>query len=101
MSNILVTLTKTSTPLPTGVVFGHTNVVVTDSAGAVQTFALSGSETPPWSVTASNLADGAGSVTATDVDATGATIGTPVTQAFATTVVPSFPATSGITVTPA
>lgn len=100
MSNGIVALQKTTTPLPTGIVFGHTNVVVTDSAGAAQTFALNGSETPPWSVAVLNLADGAGTIVATDVDATGATIGSPVSQSFTTTA-PSFPATSGITFTPA
>lgn len=100
MSNILVQLIKTAAPLPTGVVFGHTNVVVTDSANGVQTFALNGSETPPWSVKVGNVADGAGTVVATDVDSNGATLGTPVTQSFTTTA-PTFPSTSGITVTPA
>lgn len=100
MFNGTVALQKTASPLPTGIVFGHTNVVVTDSAGAAQTFALNGSETPPWTVSVSNLADGAGTIVATDVDATGAAIGTPISQAF-TTAAPSFPATSGITFTPA
>lgn len=99
MSNILITLTKTATPLPTGVVFDHTNVVVVDSAATSQTFALNGSETPPWSQVVT-VADGAGTVTATDVDSTGATIGTPVTQAFTSTA-PTFAATTGITVSQA
>jgi hypothetical protein len=100
MANILISVTKTDTPLPTGVVFGHTNLLVTDSAGVAQTLAVNGSETPPWTVTAIGLADGAGTVVGTDVDATGATIGTPVTQSFTTGAV-TFPATTGITVTPA
>lgn len=97
MYNVLVTLTKTDTPLPTGVVFGHTNLAVTDSAGAVQNFALSGSETPPWSVTVAALADGQSSYSAQDVDSNGAPIGSAVTTTFTPTVM-TFPATSGISV---
>jgi hypothetical protein len=100
MYNVLVTLAKTDTPLPTGVVFGHTNLTVTDSAGAVQNFALNGSETPPWTVTVAGLADGASSYTAQDVDAGGAPIGSPQTATYSP-VAAMFPATSGITVGPA
>ena len=100
MANILIQLTKTITPLPAGVTFASTNLVVTDSAGATQSLSLNGSESPPWSVTVSGLADGAGTVVATDVDTTGATIGTPVSQSFSTGTA-TFSATTGITVTPA
>lgn len=100
MANILITVNKTPTPLPTGVVFGHTNLTVTDSAGAAQTLAVNGSETPPWTATATGLADGSGTVVGTDVDSNGNTIGTPVTQTFTTGAV-TFPGTTGITVTPA
>ena len=100
MYNVLVTLAKTDTPLPAGIVFGHTNLDVTDSAGAVQSFALNGSETPPWSVAVAGLADGESSYSAQDVDANGAAIGSPQTATYTPTV-PTFPATSGITVTPA
>ncbi len=97
MYNVLVTLTKTDSPLPTGVVFGHTNLTVTDSAGEVQNFSLSGSETPPWTVTVAALADGQSSYSAQDVDSNGAPIGSPVTTTFTPTVM-TFPATSGISV---
>lgn len=100
MANILITVTKTDTPLPSGVVFGHTNLVVTDSANAIQTLTVNGSETPPWTITAIGLADGSGTVVGSDVDANGNLIGTAVTQTFTTGAV-TFPATTGITVTPA
>lgn len=100
MANILIQLTKTTTQLPAGVTFASTNLVVTDSGGATQSFSLNGSETPPWSVLVSGLADGNGSIVASDVDTTGATIGTPVSQSFNTGVA-TFAATTGITVTPA
>jgi hypothetical protein len=100
MYNVTVALTKTDTPLPTGTVFGHTNLAVTDAAGAVQNFSLSGSETPPWTVTVAALADGVSTYSAQDVDSNGAPIGAAVTASFTPTAV-TFPATSGITVTQA
>jgi len=100
MYNVLVTLTKTDTPLPSGVVFGHTNLTVTDSAGAVQNFALQGSETPPWTQAVAGLADGQSSYSAQDVDSNGNPIGSAVTATYTPTVA-TFPATSGITITPA
>jgi hypothetical protein len=104
MANILITVVKTTTPLPAGVTFGQTNLVVTDSANAVQTLAVNGSETPPWTITATGLADGSGTVVGSDVDTTGALIGTSVTQTFTTGTAGgtgTFAATTGITVTPA
>lgn len=97
--NVLVQLAKVDTPLPSGVVFGHTNLAVTDAAGVVQTFALSGAETPAWSQVVAGLADGASSYVAQDVDAAGSPIGAAVTASFTPAVV-TFPASSGITVTP-
>lgn len=97
MYNVLVTLTKTDTPLPSGVTFGHTNLTVTDAAGVAQKFSLNGSETPPWAVVVAGLADGASQYSAQDVDATGAAIGAAVTTTF-TPVPKTFPATSSITV---
>ena len=97
MYNVLVTLSKVDAPLPTGVVFGHTNLDVTDSAGVKQSFSLSGSETPPWTVAVAGLADGASSYVAQDVDSKGVAIGSPVTATYTPTV-PTFPSTSGITV---
>jgi hypothetical protein len=100
MYNVLVTLAKTDTALPTGIVFGHTNLDVTDAAGVVQSFSLNGSETPPWSQLVAGLADGSSSYLAQDVDSTGAAIGSSQTATY-TPVAATFPATSGITVTPA
>ena len=98
--NVLVTLTKVDTPLATGIVFAHTHLDVTDSAGVIQSFALTGAETPPWSQLVAGLADGASTYTAQDVDLTGAPIGVAVTASY-TPVPATFPATSSITVTPA
>ena len=101
MYNVTVALSKTDTPLPTGgTVFGHTNLDVTDAAGVKQTFALNGSETPPWTVTVAGLADGQSSYSAQDVDATGSPIGSAVTATY-TPVAATFPATGSISVTPA
>ena len=97
MYNVLVTLQKTDTALPTGIIFGHTNLDVTDSAGVKQSFALNGSETPEWSQVVAGLADGESSYSAQDVDSTGAAIGDPVTVTFTPAAV-TFPATSGITI---
>jgi hypothetical protein len=100
MYNVLVTLAKTDTPLPDGVIFGHTNLTVTDSASAVQNFSLNGSEATPWTQTVAGLADGASTYSAQDVDSNGAAIGSAITATYTPTVA-TFPATSGITVTPA
>lgn len=97
MYNVLVTLAKTDTPLAAGQVFGHTNLDVTDAAGAKQSFTLNGSETPPWTIVVAGLADGASNYSAQDVDSTGAAIGAAVTTTFTPTP-KTFPATSSITV---
>jgi hypothetical protein len=105
MSNILVTLTKnTSAVLPAGITFASTSIVVTDSAGTAQTFSLTGVESPAWSQLVTLAAEGAGTVVATDLDTTGAPIGTPVSQGFSTTGTgggSTFPATTAIVVSPA
>lgn len=62
----------------------------------MQHFTLNGSERPPWSVSA-DVADGLGSITATDLNAAGVAIGPPVTQAFESTYM-DHTLTSGITV---
>jgi hypothetical protein len=95
--NVTVTLTKVQTPLANGIIFGHTNLSVTDAAGMAQQFSLNGSEATPWSVTVAGLADGVSNYSAQDVDSTGTAIGAAVTQSF-TPVAATFPATSAITV---
>ena len=93
-------MTKVDTALPTGIVFGHTNLDVVDSAGAVQSFSLNGGEVVPWTQLVAGLADGASTYSAQDVDSTGAAIGVAVTASY-TPVPATFPASSGITVSPA
>lgn len=100
MYNTLVQLTKTQTPLSTGVVFGHSNLTVSDAAGAVQNFALNGSEATAWAQLVAGLADGPSTYTVQDVDATGAPIGAAVTATY-TPAVATFAATTGITVSAA
>jgi hypothetical protein len=77
-----VTFNRSSTavPLATGVTFARTDVIVTDSTGvALPTVSAKPTD---LSVTVPNVTDGKGSVTATDFDSNGATLGAPVTQAF-------------------
>jgi hypothetical protein len=101
-NNAIVQLTKVTTVLPaTNAAFAGTQVVLTDSANSVQNATLTGIETPPWSVQFANVAAGAGSVVATDVDTAGATLGTPVTVQFTELAPATFPATSAATVTSA
>jgi hypothetical protein len=99
MSVISITTVQQGAAIPAGVTRAGTNLSVTDASGAVQTGSVNGTETPtPWTAQFT-VAPGAGSVTATDVDTTGAVIGTPVTQAYTTgTVTSSGLQTSGITV---
>ena len=80
MTTIVITANKTQSPLPAGVVFAATAYVVVDNSGAtLPAGTLDGSETPPWSKTLTG-AEGASeaSVTFTDLDTNGNTIGTPV-----------------------
>jgi len=100
MYNVLVALQKTDTALPAGILFGHTNLTVTDAQGAVQNFSLNGSETPPWTQVVAGLADGESSYEAQDVDSTGAAMGDATTATYSPTAA-VFPATSGISITPA
>ena len=104
MPNIVVTLTKVSTPLPGTAAFAKSNIVVTDGAGATQSASVTGTEIPPWSAPFNNIAAGSGSVTATDLDVNGATLGSQ-TQAFQTApgggTGTTFPQTSSIVVTAA
>jgi hypothetical protein len=100
---VIVALTKgVSIPTPTGAAFANTSVVVTDSSGTAQpAVLLNGSETPtPWAFSTS-VNTGAGNVVATDLDVNGATLGSPITQAFTEAgTPPAFTPTSAISVTP-
>ena len=101
MSVIQVQLTVAPTPLPAGQTFASTQVVVKDASGASQSFSLVGTESPPWSLSAT-VAAGAGTVTATALNSAGAALGTPVTQTYSTTGSTggtTFPAPTAITVT--
>jgi hypothetical protein len=82
MSSIVIVAGRNPTKinLAPGQVFAATAYVVVDNSGAtLPAGTLNGSETPPWTVTLTG-ADGPNeaSVTLTDLDTTGATIGTPV-----------------------
>jgi hypothetical protein len=100
---VLVAIAKgASIDTQTGAAFASTSVVVTDSSGTAQpAVLLTGVESPtPWAFTTS-VAPGAGSVTATDLDANGVTLGTPVTQSFTEAGSPqTFQPSTGISVTP-
>lgn len=96
MSTLTGQLIQAGAPIP-GNTRVATHVVVTDTAGAQAAIVLTGRETPPWSFTATVTGDG--SVLATDMDAAGAVIGTPVMQAYTVVVVVPQLATSGITLT--
>lgn len=98
MSAISVLTVQAGPPVPTGVTRASTTLSVTDSSGSVQTATLTGSESPPWTANFT-VAAGAGSIVATDIDTTGATIGTPVTAQFNTGSGTVALQTSGVTVT--
>lgn len=98
MYNVNVTIVKTDTALPSGVVFGHTNLTVTDAKGIVQVFALTGAESPvPWSIDVSGLSAGQSTYLAQDVDVNGAAIGTSVSTVYLPKAL-TFPASTAITV---
>jgi hypothetical protein len=100
---VIVAITKgTSIPTQTGAAFASTSVVVTDSSGVAQpAVLLTGTETPtPWAFSTS-VNPGAGTVVATDLDANGATLGSPVSQTFTEAgTPPAFLPTASISVTP-
>jgi hypothetical protein len=100
---VIVALGKgNSIATPTGAAFANTSVVITDSSGVAQPAQLlTGNESPtPWAFTTS-VAPGNGTAVATDLDASGTTLGSPVTQSFTEAgSPPTFLPTSGITVTP-
>lgn len=81
MTQIVITATKTDSPLPSGVTFAATAYQVVDNSGAsLPAGTLNGTETPPWTATLTG-AEGSGEaqVTFTDLDSNGNTIGSPIT----------------------
>ena len=100
---VIVAIQKgASIATPTGAQFASTSVVVTDSSGVAQpAVLLTGVETPtPWAFSTS-VAPGNGTVVATDLDVNGATLGTPISQAFTEAGTPAnFLPSTGISVTP-
>jgi hypothetical protein len=83
MTSITITAPRdpTAVTLAPGQTFAATAYVVVDNSGAtLPPGTLNGSETPPWTAVLTGT-DGTGEagVTFTDLDSTGATIGTPVT----------------------
>jgi hypothetical protein len=87
--------------IPVGITKASTRVIVTDGAvpPQVQTFELTGMETPPYSVSAT-VAAAKGSVTLMDIDLSGAIIGAPVTGTYGgAPPPPPVPGVSGVTIT--
>jgi hypothetical protein len=81
MTQIVVTVTKTQSPLPAGITFAATSVAVTDNSGAkLPAVSLNGTETPPWQATFTG-AQGPNEATAViqDLDTNGNPIGSPIT----------------------
>lgn len=111
MANITVLVAVSQTPAPAGAApfpagtnpNGALTLTVTDSANAVQTATLNGTEATPWQAGFQNLASGAGTVSAQSVDGAGAPLGTALPQAFSTAVATpaTFPQPTSITVTAA
>jgi hypothetical protein len=84
MSTISIQVTFAGPAIPAGVTRASTLVAVTDSAGASQSFTLTGTEVPVGFIPSVTVASGTGSIVLTDTDTTGATIGTPTTVPFTT-----------------
>lgn len=100
VATVLLTVTVTTLPATSGA-YKETNIVLTDSAGAVQKAVVNGTETPAWSAVFNNVAAGDGNVVAQAMDVNGAAIGAAITQTFTEVGSPpaTFPAPSAITVT--
>ena len=84
MSVISIQVLYAGPAIPAGVTRASTTVLVTDSANAPHTFSVTGTETPPGFIPSVTLAAGAGTILLTDLDSTGATIGTPTSVPFTT-----------------
>lgn len=103
MTQIVVIVGKTQTPLPTGVSFAATAVAVTDNSGvALPPVSLNGTETPPWTATFTGTeGPNEASATVTDLDTSGNTIGTPlvITETGTGGQPQNFPASTSATIT--
>jgi hypothetical protein len=84
MSVISIQVLFAGPAVPAGVTRASTTVMVNDSAGAQQTFTLTGTEVPAGFIPSVTVAAGTGSIVLTDTDTTGATIGTATTLPFTT-----------------
>jgi hypothetical protein len=84
MSTISIQVTFAGPAIPAGVTRASTTVAVTDSAGAAQSFTLTGTESPVGFIPSATVAAGTGSIVLTDTDTTGAVIGTATTVPFTT-----------------
>ena len=103
MSTISIQVLFAGPAIPAGTTRTNTTVGVTDSAGAAQSFTLTGTEVPVGFIPSVTVAAGAGSIVLTDNSATGV-IGTATTVPYTTsgtgcTVLQSSGATA-VTLTP-
>jgi hypothetical protein len=83
MSVISIQVLYAGPAIPTGTTRTNTTVVVTDSAGAAQTFTLNGTEVPLGFIPSVTVAAGTGSIVLTDNSSAGP-IGTPTTVPYTT-----------------
>jgi|SRR5215831_1621496 len=93
--NIKLTIALAQTHPPTGVVFDHIDVTLTDASGSPQTQAIPGSTAPSVDVVFANVQDGKMTAMAVAKDTQGNDIGTPVTGTFDSST-GEFPAPTGI-----
>jgi hypothetical protein len=84
VSTISIQVMFAGPAIPAGVTRASTTVVVNDSAGAQQSFTLTGTEVPVGFIPSVTVAAGTGSIVLTDTDTTGAVIGTATTVPFTT-----------------
>jgi Rieske Fe-S protein len=102
VTTIVVQVTTTDTPLPDGVQFAATAIVVTDNSGAVlPAVTLDGSETPPWSATLTGATGPQeASVVVTALDTNGNTLATLTGTETGTGGQPgTFPSPTGVSIT--
>jgi hypothetical protein len=96
--NVLVTVSVTPTPLPSGVTYDHITITLQDASGATQTDNIDG--VTDLSANFTVTAVGPGAVTAQAVDSTGANLGAPASGAFVIPpVVGNYPQPTSILVT--